>query len=276
MGLCGAIVLSSCASYNTVEEKIDRLQELITAEKFDDAKEMLLEVMALKPTDSTVLLLGSRVYVGLDQIDSAMAYAKKLTALYPQNLSALRYFYGLCELTEDWKAQVTTIARIGDLEGSRVPYYEIIADLNFRRGHYATAMKVLRKILEVNPDSAQALFLMANSMASTQKTDSAIFYMEKLELVWPDRIQVLSNLAAFHASKREYDQAEYYFSKTTTLYPGYTAGWYGLGNVLMSRADTVGAKKAYWEVYVRDPYFLGVDSIARALGLLTGGNKPSN
>ncbi len=276
LGLCCATMILSCTSYNTPEEKITRIQELISNEKFDDGLEMLRELLVMKPSDPTVLMLGSRIYLGLEQIDSAFAYATKLIALYPKDLKSLRFYYSLCELNEDWEAQVIAISRIGDMEGSRVPYYEKIAELNYRRGYYGMAMQVLHEMLKTNPDSAQALFLMANSMASVGKVDSAILYMEKLELAWPERIEVLSNMAAFHATKRNYEQAEYYFSKTTALYPDYVPGWYGLGNIQMFRGDTAQGKKAYWQAYVRDPYFLGVDSIVRELGLLTGGIKLDN
>jgi tetratricopeptide (TPR) repeat protein len=265
--ICAAILLAlaACSTKMSPETRLTKLRDLVEDQKFNDALEQVHILRPEIPTDSAFLMLAGRTYLGLNMIDSAHACARQYAVLYPSRLEGYRFLYHTGELLQDYDAQIWCVSQMGYLENNRRKYHEDIARLNFLRGEYGQAMRTCNQIFEYEPNNPQALFIMANSLATIGKTDSAIVIMEKLNKQSPDRVEVLSNLASFLADKKDYKEAAVHFKRLITLYPDYIPGWFGLGNVLVTMGDTTGAIDAYGQVYSRDSTFLGVDSILHEL-----------
>ncbi len=262
------ILFAAACGPRTPQEKLAQVQRLTDAGRFEKAVEDLPELMKQFPTDSTVLLLGCRIYLGLNQHDSVVAYAKKLTALYPHRLDGYQILYQSAGKIQDFKAQLWAISQMGYIENDRPKYYPEIARLNFEMGNYGLGIEVCREILKSQPANSQALFMLANGLASVGQLDSAITIMKDLNLKNPDQIEILSNLGSFYATKQEFAPALEYFQRLTALFPDYIPGWFGLGHIRLSLGDTTGAREAYRQVYQRDTTFLGIDSILRSLNEL--------
>lgn len=257
--------LTGCGKEATPEERIISLRELVDEGKYEKARKELWQVVDQRPTDSTVLFLGSRVFFELTWYDSAVSYGKKLCVLYPQHIAGYRLLYESAGKMEDYRTQLWAISQLGYIEGSRSRYYYNIAELNFQLQEYGLAISTCDAILKNDPDNRSALFLKANSLASAGEIDSGISILERLDRMYPQSVEILSNMASFYATKRDYPQAEFHFQQITEIFPDYVPGWYGLGNVRLKLSDTSGARQAYGEVYARDSVFLRVDSILDAI-----------
>lgn|GEM_PF-7086035 len=265
-GFCILLILAAAGcGPKTIQEKITRAQQWVADGKFEKAAGELPELMRQMPTDSVVLMLGCRIYMGLNRPDSVVAYAKKFTALYERRIDGYRILYQAAGAIDDYKTQLFAVTQIGFLENDRPRYYPEIARLNFEMGSYGLGMAVCEEILKADPGNTQARFMLANGLASVGQLDSAIAIMSDLDRKNPGQIEILSNLGSFYATKQDYASALGYFQKATTLFPDYMPGWFGLGHVRLSLGDTVGAREAYRQVYQRDTTFLGVDSILRSL-----------
>lgn len=237
------------------------MADLVKEKKFDRAQKELRILMEQSPTDLVVLSLGGQIYLGLNELDSALSYAKKLTALYPGFREGFIFLHKIASLKEDYDTQLWAVMQLSYMSGDRRDYYFEIADLNFKRGDYGLSKGTCYDILAYDPQNPQVLFLLANNLAAIGQLDSAIMVLEELNQKNPNKVEILSNLASFAAAKRDYDVAEKYFEKLVQTYPDYLPGWFGLGNVRLSQGDSGGACTAYREVYYRDSTFLGVDTI---------------
>ena len=258
--------LTACDTQLSPDRRLSKLRSLVEDGKFEEA---VKEVEILKPqlpTDSTYLMLAGKTYMALNQFDSAHVCFKQYTALYPTRLEGYHFLYQTGGELEDYDAQIWAVSQLGYLENDRKKYHYDIARLNFLRGEYGQAMRTCYMILEYNPSDPGTLFILANSLATAGMIDSAIVIMERLNRQSPDKVEVLSNLASFLVDKKDFEQAARHFGRITALYPDYMPGWFGLGNVLLTKGDTAGAREAYWQVYTRDSTFLDVDSILRELG----------
>lgn len=265
--IVGALLLglTACDSEMTPETRLEKFRKLVADGKYEAALEQIPPLRAALPTDSAVLMLSGITYLGLNMPDSAHSCAKQFTALYPTRLEGYHLLYRTSELTEDYDAQIWAVSQLGYLENDRKKYHLEIARLNFMRGEYGQAIRTCQMIFEYDSENPNALFIYSNCLATIGKLDSAIAIMEKLNRRSPDKVEVLSNLASFLVEKKDYDKAAVHFGRLTALFPDYIPGWYGLGNVLISKGDTAGAKDAYIQVYLRDSTFLNIDSIMHSL-----------
>jgi Flp pilus assembly protein TadD len=255
----------SCGGDASLDARLAKARRLVNHEKYADALEQIQPLIPQNPTNSELLMLTAETFMGLKQYDSAHYYAKQYTALFPTHLEGYRILYQASGPIKNYDDQIFSVSQLGYLEHNRRKYHLDIAELNFLRGEYGMAIRTCNQIFEYDPGNTKAMFILANSLASIGKVDSAITIMETLDHNNPDQVEIISNLASYLVSKRDYDRAAVQFRRLTSMYPDYMPGWYGLGNVLLHQADTAGARKAYMEVYSRDSTFLRVDSILRAI-----------
>lgn len=261
----GLTTLFSCSGEVGPEARIAKLRKLVEQEKYEAAIEEVNKLIPSRPTDSAVLFLGAKAYLAAGQADTAVSYAKKLTALYPEHMEGYRLLRTAADKIRDFDAEIWAVSQLAYKEGNRPKYYPELAELNFRRGQYGLSMATCREILKNDPENPQALFLLANNMSSVGLIDSAILIMEDLDRKNPEQVEIISNLASFMATKRDYAQAVVHFQRLTSLFPDYVPGWFGLGHMRLSLGDTTGAVTAYRQVYSRDSSFLGIDSILQTL-----------
>jgi tetratricopeptide (TPR) repeat protein len=260
-----AAMAISCGGEASLDTRLSKARELFDRGKYQDAIDMLQPLIPEHPTNAELLMLTGQTFMSLNQFDSARYYAKQYTSLYPAHLEGYRLLYQASGKLKNYDDQIYAVSQLGYLEHNRRKYHLEIAQLNFLRGEYSMAIRTCNQIFEYDPGNPKALFILANSLASTGQIDSAITILQTLDRKNPDQVEIISNLASFWTSKKDYDQAEIQFKRLTSMYPDYMPGWYGLGNVLLQKGDTAGAREAYGEVYNRDSTFLGVDSILRAI-----------
>jgi tetratricopeptide (TPR) repeat protein len=254
-----------CGSDLSPEEQIVKLKELVEDEDFEEAEELLRDLHVKRPTDSTVMRLAGIVFIGLNQPDSAYSYARKFSVLYPKDANGYRFLYEVSGLKEDYDMQIWALSQLSYVEGDKDKYYAQIVELNFMRGEFGKAISGAEWVLAKDPENSGMLFILANSLATIGNVDSAVAILTRLDEKNPNRVEIIANLASYLASKKDYDQAEVHFKKLIELYPDYLPGWYGLGNVLAKKGDTTGAIRAYQQVYMSDPSFLSVDSVLHEL-----------
>lgn len=250
----------------TPEQQIEKVRDLVNAKKFEKAAEEVRALMKIKPTDSTLLFLGGLAYIGLEEYDSALSYAKKLTALYPRVLNGYRIQYEAAAKIGNYDAQLWAVGQMSYLDSTnRRQYYPEIAQLNFMRGDFGIAIATCREILTHDPGNSQVLFILASSLASIGRPDTAVTILRDIDARIPDQVEIVSNIATYLIRQNDYPLAEKEFRRLCRLYPDYVPGWYGLGNVLITRGDTAGAIGAYRSARSLDSSYLGVDSIIRSI-----------
>ncbi len=260
-----AALAVSCGGKASLDTRLSKARSLFNREKYNDALDLLRPLIPKNPTNAELLMLTGQTFMSLGQYDSAHYYAKQYTALYPAHLEGYRLLYQASGPIKNYDDQIWAVSQLGYLEHNRRKYHLEIAELNFLRGEYSMAIRTCNQIFEYDPDNTTAMFIMANSLASVGQIDSAITILQTLDRKNPDQVEIISNLASFWVSKQDYDRAGIQFQRLTSMYPDYMPGWFGLGNVLLHKGDTAGAREAYGEVYSRDSTFLGVDSIMRAI-----------
>ena len=146
----GLITLSACGGASP-ETRIAKLRRLVEQEKYEAAIEEVNKLMPSRPTDSAVLFLGAKAYFAAGQIDTAVSYAKKLTALYPDHIEGYRLLRTAADKIRDYDAEIWAVSQLAYKEGDRPKYYPELAELNFRRGQYGLSMATCREILKTDP-----------------------------------------------------------------------------------------------------------------------------
>ncbi|MFH1699308.1 MAG: tetratricopeptide repeat protein [Candidatus Zixiibacteriota bacterium] len=260
-----SFLLLSCGEDLTPDQRVVRMRHLMDEEKYEQALEHLVTLKKELPTDKATLFIGGRLYEKMGQIDSALSYAVKFTALFPADFEGQKFLYEISERAEDFELQLRAANRLGFLEKNRKKYLPKIAELNIKTGKPGMAVSIYRDLLADDPSNNQLRFSFAFSLGVVGKFDSAIVVMEELLAQNPGKMELMNNLAFFLAQAERFEEAKTQYTLVTKSFPDYLAGWHGLGTVLKQLGDTNQAIDAFQRVYNTNPAFMGVDSILREL-----------
>ncbi|TDQ84372.1 tetratricopeptide repeat protein [Dongia mobilis] len=115
-------------------------------------------------------------------------------------------------------------------------------------GRWQEAEKVLRYLLSVDPDNAEALHMMGMALGSTGRATEGIDMLRRATELKPSEALYWQNLAACLLGAEQPHKAAEAARHAVTLEPGYVAAWSRLGDALAETQDFNGACGAYERV----------------------------
>jgi tetratricopeptide (TPR) repeat protein len=260
-----SFLLNSCGDDLTPEQRVIKLRHLMDEENYDEALDQFVILKKDLPTDKATMFMGGRLYGKMGQIDSALSYAARYSALYPNDFDGQRFLYEISEQAGDYELQMKACNQLGAMENNRKKYLPKIAELNIKTGKPGMAVAIYRDLLVDDPSNSRLRFSYAFSLASSNQFDSAIVILEELLAQNPGELELMNNLAFYLTQAERYEDAKTQYTLITQSFPDYLAGWHGFGTVLKQLGDTANAIEVYQRVYDSDPLFLGVDSILKEL-----------
>jgi tetratricopeptide (TPR) repeat protein len=166
---------------------------------FPEADQESEQALALAPDNPQILVLRTRILQRAGQQESALELANKAIAAAPQ-----------------WDE----------------PYY--LAGISYyyiRR--YVEAEESLARAVELNPNSARAVFLDAIALISQDKRDEAEKSFRRAIALQPANARFHCHLGILLMRQNEYAQAEEAFRKAIDLNPRYALSHYELGTLLV-------------------------------------------
>ena len=113
--------------------------------------------------------------------------------------------------------------------------YESLARGRFNTERYAEAIAAYKKVIELDPDNADAHSYMGTAYSVLGKPAEAIVAYKKVIAIKPDYPYVYSNMAGAYAKLGQYDNAVAAYKKAVTMEPYPSAGdhfgdeYYGMG-----------------------------------------------
>ena len=101
-----------------------------------------------------------------------------------------------------------------------------------KKGNFLNAEDLYNKILEVNPEHFQAIFLLGSLSAQINKYDKAIQLLQKAIQINPNHADSYFNLGNVFKDIGDHSNAANYFQKAIQINPAYAAAYNNLGIVL--------------------------------------------
>jgi tetratricopeptide (TPR) repeat protein len=130
-----------------------------------------------------------------------------------------------------------------------------LADANnaFKAGKWVEAERLLRSYLADRPDSADAHYLLANTLFhESRPADSLVEYNSAAHLRRPEADDLM-NVALDYVLAHDYQSADKWITEAVHLAPENGNAWYVLGRVLYSEEKFDGAAGAFQEALKRMP-----------------------
>lgn len=123
----------------------------------------------------------------------------------------------------------------------------------FRGQDYHLAEKWFKKVLEKNPDDADATHYLGLVYIRQKAFQKGMEYLEKSLELDPDRFSFIANLGEIHKQTGDFAKAARYAAMAAERRPDSAGLWYNLGYALDKIMDYTGALSAFQKAFEKEP-----------------------
>lgn len=213
---------------------INYLINVYTVQKrYDDALRTIDEALAFYPNDERLLFKKSVVYAGYERYSDAAEISKQLLEAHPENR---QYLASLIE---------QSLAA-----GRQSMQYD----------DYYNTLRVLKEVLDKQPDNVDALNYIINIESAIKDFDSALFYVDQGLRYYPDSKDLLFRKSLVYADAKQYKTAYEISGELFRSFPyngryrnAYTDQRIGSGREYLNRGEKDSALAEYYEALTVAP-----------------------
>jgi tetratricopeptide (TPR) repeat protein len=108
----------------------------------------------------------------------------------------------------------------------------LLVIISYQQKDYDSAIKYVKKLIDLTPENARAYYILGHSMQEKRLLDEAIAYYHKALQVNPQFADVYYNLGSIFQDKKRYDEAIFYYQQALQLNPTDIDACYNLGRTL--------------------------------------------
>jgi len=244
--------------------KIKKAQLLIEQEKISEAREILIQIERIEPTNFVVYILKGNIYLHESKVESALAqYNKALKFVddhrdevlydiahvldqYNHTVQAEIYMRKAYELKPNNKEIVNQLAyiceRLGKLQKS-IKLYNQYLDIDpfseniwfnlgycyNRNDNFSKAIECYDFVLAIKPNFSSAIFNKGNSLANLGLYKESIEVYKEFLKEESDVAQALYYIGECYDKINEKEKAREYFDRTLEIENDFADAWYSLG-----------------------------------------------
>ena len=217
-----------------------------------EAERLANEVLQADPNHIEGHILMAGVLYAQQQKDKAFAELNRAIEIDPKRVESylsMARFYSMNR--ENERAEQLYKQAISVNANSSVAHTEYGKFLT-QANRPTEAEAALVKAVEVGPTDRSARFVLASYYLVNRRYDKAEESYKALAALQPDKPEGQAVLADFYSSINRTDEAVKIYQDIVAKAPDYTQGRYRLGEILLTRGDTQGAKVQIDEILKKD------------------------
>lgn len=224
------------------------------------ARQSLEDAIKIRPEEATANFELVQLLINTGELDDAVAVLQNMRRFAPGDIKVLQALALVQEKLKHWDE----LGNVADALVSKHPqsplgyYYRGISHLN--RSMASSSIGDFEKVLDLMPNSIEALVGLAKSLFAMNKSDDALQRIEKVVEANPGHFAALNLKGEVYLSQKRWDLAEEAFNNARSLNPQWPVPYRNLVkiNILKGNRDNViGLLKEGFEK-TRDPV-LGID-----------------
>src|ERR1039457_3076981 len=234
------LVCAGCTKGARKDRCLARGDRDFGAESYDEAEIEYRKALQLVPFDPTAVRQLGYLYFNEGRLPLAYVYLRKAAELRPED-NDVRVKLGMCELPLGLVKEAREAARrVLQSQPETKDALLLLADSS-RKSNEAEAA---RRVLQSLPETKDALLLLADSSRKSNEAEDARQLIEKLRQQGKDRSGYHLAVGSLRMAQRDTDGAEKEFTRALELDPKSSDAYAGLGEVYWNRHDLKKADQA--------------------------------
>ncbi|MES9970379.1 MAG: tetratricopeptide repeat protein [Candidatus Thiodiazotropha sp.] len=203
------------------------------------ARQSLEDAIKVRPEEAAANFELVQLLINTREYDDAVEVLQKMRRFAPEDLKVLQALALVQEKLKRW----AEVGKVAETLVSKYPehplgyYYRGISHLN--RNMAASSLEDFEKVLELKPNSIEALIGLAKGLFAMKKPDDALQRIEKVVQANPEHFTALNLKGEVHLSQQQWQPAEAAFNQARSLNPQWPAPYRNLVklNILQGKRD---------------------------------------
>jgi len=219
---------------------------LIELENYSDAGNILNSLSGSTEYFDRAIIQSAYILEKQDKYPEAKEHMEKAYADYPGNVNITNYLGAIYRKKENYKSAIELYNGFLSKNPNNEAILYSLAVTNFSAGKETESIKVMKDLLELNPDNADALNYIGYTYADKGvNLDEAESYIIKAMKLAPNTGYIIDSLGWVYYRKGMLNEAIVNLELAAKLSPADAAIWDHLGDVYMESGDIPKALKSY-------------------------------
>ncbi len=219
---------------------------LIELENYSDAGNILNSLSGSTKYFDRAIIQSAYILEKQDKYPEAKEHMEKAYADYPGNVNITNYLGAIYRKKENYKSAIELYNGFLSKNPNNEAILYSLAVTNFSAGNDTESIKIMKDLLELNPDNADALNYIGYTYADKGvNLDEAESYIKKAMKLAPNTGYIIDSLGWVYYRKGMLNEAIVNLELAAKLSPEDAAIWDHLGDVYMESGDIPKALKSY-------------------------------
>jgi tetratricopeptide (TPR) repeat protein len=219
---------------------------LIELENYSDAGNILNSLSGSTEYFDKAIIQSAYILEKQDKYPEAKEHMEKAYADYPGNVNITNYLGAIYRKKENYKSAIELYNGFLSKNPNNEAILYSLAVTNFSAGKETESIKIMKDLLELNPDNADALNYIGYTYADKGvNLDEAESYIKKAMKLAPNTGYIIDSLGWVYYRKGMLNEAIVNLELAAKLSPEDAAIWDHLGDVYMESGDIPKALKSY-------------------------------
>lgn len=207
---------------------IDRANIYYEKENFDAALEDIKQALSFDSTNAAYLHLLADVQLDYFRSFEALQTMEKVLKLYPQRIQSLLKMSEFQYLLKKYEPSIATANRVLQIDPQNADAYFMMG-LNYRdMQSNPNAIQMLQKAVELNPDIIDA-WITLGQLHAEANDPIALRYFDSASEIAPDNIEVLHAKAFYLMEQEQLESSIQLFKRIARIDPQYDVAHFNAG-----------------------------------------------
>ena len=212
---------------------------LVSQGELGDALTLFQEVSAAAPKDANLLLPIALIYRQQKKPDEARKVLTQVLELAPDTLPAIEQLVDMDLMTGDTATARQRVEALKLRQPDKAGAHLLSAKINLVEKKLPQAEEELLKVIELQPETFAAYYLLAGIYGQTDQDKKALEQLEKVALKGPANASLQMRIALLHERLKNYDAARAAYEKVLALKPGFIPALNNLAYLLAEKLDAL-------------------------------------
>lgn len=163
------------AQSEALDDKVLRAESLLKARRYEDALDVLNEIIAADPENGGIYAYAAQALIGLKQYESAVEYAHEAVRLDPMNVTASAIAGEVQLRLQNWEEALVHFQHVIHLDSNCSSAYFGVGRVFHERQQYDEAIEIFRQALTLDAKYRKAYAGLAKAyLAKKDKEEGVI------------------------------------------------------------------------------------------------------
>ncbi len=214
-----------------IMKTLEEINDLISADKFDDAKAAIIEIINNEPNNFEYKKLLGLCNINLNRYLEAKVNFEDVVKYNPEDATSWYYLGSCYDELEDYSASEAAFKKVLELRPDYAEGYKSLAMVYMKQNKFPKLLECAQKGAEIEPEEYIFPYLTGTAYMAQKEFDNAILFLQQARRFSNNNPQVINSLGTCYLTMGHNDKALEVYLEALNVNPEDALANYNVGSV---------------------------------------------